>query len=120
MKGSRANQRSRILELLIAARGEWVPLPNIMECAAQYNARIHVPLPKRLASELIEWRGLTSTPGPDDFIFPNSRGGFLDYENFEARVLGPIRIQLGLPKLNFQILRRTFCNPRCRRTLGNA
>jgi hypothetical protein len=33
-------QRARILRLLIAARGGWVSLPEIMECAAQYNARI--------------------------------------------------------------------------------
>jgi len=26
--------------LLIEARGAWVPLPEIMACAAQYNARI--------------------------------------------------------------------------------
>lgn len=41
MSSSRATQRGRILELLIATRGEWVPLPTIAECAAQYNARIH-------------------------------------------------------------------------------
>lgn len=40
MKDSRATQRGRILELLIAARGDWVPLPKIAACAAQYNARI--------------------------------------------------------------------------------
>lgn len=40
MKDSRATQRGRILELLIDARGEWVPLPKIVACAAQYNARI--------------------------------------------------------------------------------
>jgi integrase len=67
-----------------------------------------VPLPKRLAAELLLWRGLTSTPTATDFIFPNSQGGFMDYENFEARVLDPIRVQLGLVKLNFQILRRSF------------
>lgn len=33
-------QRARILRLLIDARGAWVPLPEIMACAAQYNARI--------------------------------------------------------------------------------
>jgi hypothetical protein len=33
-------QRARILRLLIEARGAWVPLPEIMACAAQYNARI--------------------------------------------------------------------------------
>lgn len=32
----------------------------------------------------------------------------MDYENFEARVRDPIRIKLGLEKLKFQILRRTF------------
>lgn len=37
---SSKTQRSRILRLLIAARGSWVPLPEIMACAAQYNARI--------------------------------------------------------------------------------
>jgi hypothetical protein len=38
----------------------------------------------------------------------NCEGGFLDYENFEARVLDPIRQRPGLEKLNFQILRRTY------------
>src|ERR1700674_5034183 len=37
---TRATQRGEILELLIAARGDWVPLPRITDCAAQYNARI--------------------------------------------------------------------------------
>lgn len=33
-------QRDRILGVLIQARGQWVELPEIMECAAQYNARL--------------------------------------------------------------------------------
>jgi hypothetical protein len=33
-------QRGKILALLIAASGGWVPLPEIMACAAQYNARV--------------------------------------------------------------------------------
>jgi hypothetical protein len=37
---TRAKQRDQILGLLIAARGDWVPLPKITDCAAQYNARI--------------------------------------------------------------------------------
>jgi hypothetical protein len=37
---SRVTQRGKILELLIAARGDWVSLPKIADCAAQYNARI--------------------------------------------------------------------------------
>jgi biotin operon repressor len=38
---SRGTQCTRILDLLIAARGEWVPLPTIANQAKQYNARIH-------------------------------------------------------------------------------
>jgi len=72
------------------------------------ESEAYVPLPKRLAVDLLEWRTLTGWPGDPDFIFPNSRGGAMDYENFEARVLDPIRLKLGLAKLNFQILRRTF------------
>jgi integrase len=68
----------------------------------------YVPLPKRLAAELLAWRTLAPAQGQQDFIFANSQGGFMDYENFEARVLGPIRLELGLVKLNFQILRRTY------------
>jgi hypothetical protein len=33
-------QRGEILGLLIKAHGDWVPLPQIMACAAQYNARV--------------------------------------------------------------------------------
>ena len=33
-------QRGEILALLVKARGEWVGLPEIMQCAAQYNARV--------------------------------------------------------------------------------
>ena len=40
MKDSRDTQRDKILDLLISARGDWVPLPKITDCAAQYNARI--------------------------------------------------------------------------------
>lgn len=68
----------------------------------------YVPLPRRLAVELMEWRRLSQAPLAEDFIFPNSCGGFMDYENFGARVLEPIREKLGLAKLNFQVLRRTF------------
>jgi hypothetical protein len=37
---ARATQQGTILRLLIAAHGDWVPLPEITACAAQYNARI--------------------------------------------------------------------------------
>jgi len=37
---SSSTQRSRILGLLVSARGEWVPSPEIAACAQQYNARL--------------------------------------------------------------------------------
>jgi hypothetical protein len=33
-------QSAAILRLLIEARGSWVPLPEILKCAAQYSARV--------------------------------------------------------------------------------
>ena|SRR6266478_2979757 len=41
MKDSRSTQRAKILNVLISARGDWVPLPRITACAAQYNARVY-------------------------------------------------------------------------------
>lgn len=35
-----SKQADRILAILRAREGSWVPLPEIMACAAQYNARI--------------------------------------------------------------------------------
>ncbi len=37
---ARRKQRDAILAILVAARGQWVPLPEITKCAAQYNTRI--------------------------------------------------------------------------------
>jgi integrase len=73
-----------------------------------------VHLPPGLAEELRLWkeesakaskRGVVS---PDDFMFPNRRGGFMDTGNYRNRVLNPLAEKLGLPKLNFQVMRRTM------------
>jgi integrase len=73
-----------------------------------------VHLPDGLAEELRLWkkeaakasrRGVVS---PDAFIFPNTRGGFIDTGNYRNRVLNPLAEKLGLPKLNFQVMRRTM------------
>lgn len=39
---------------------------------------------------------------------PNADGGFMDVNNYRFRVLKPLAEELGIPKLNFQILRRTM------------
>jgi hypothetical protein len=51
-------QRSAILRLLTDARGSWVPLPEILKCAAQYSARIH-ELRRELASRGLEIQNRT-------------------------------------------------------------
>jgi integrase len=73
-----------------------------------------VHLPPGLAEELRLWKqesAKASKKGfvfPDEFIFPNSRGGFMDTGNYRNRVLTPLAEKLGFPKLNFQIMRRTM------------
>jgi integrase len=45
---------------------------------------------------------------PDDFIFANEVGGFLDTDNYRKRVLHKLARDLNLPKLTFQVIRRTI------------
>jgi integrase len=66
-----------------------------------------VHLPKGLADDLWLWKQECLGPSPDAFIFPNSEGGFMDTGNYRNRILTPLAEKLGLPKLNFQVLRRT-------------
>lgn len=70
-------------------------------------------LPDDLAAELREWklerRKLAAEyVSPDAFIFPNADGGFMDTSNYRSRVLKPLADALDIPKLNFQVIRRTI------------
>lgn len=47
-------------------------------------------------------------PAPEAFTFPNADGGFPDTSNYRSRKLKPLAEELGIPKLNFQVLRRTM------------
>jgi integrase len=67
-----------------------------------------VHLPKGLADDLWLWKQECPDPSPEAFIFPNSQGGFMDTGNYRNRVLAPLVEKLGLPKLTFQVLRRTM------------
>jgi integrase len=64
-------------------------------------------LPPGLASELLRWKLECPDRSPDAFIFPNSEGGFMDTGNYRNRVLEPLAERVEIPKLNFQILRRS-------------
>jgi integrase len=67
-----------------------------------------VDLPEELAHYIREWLGKLESKSPDVFMFPNAIGGFIEKDNYLRRALRPLEKQLGHPKLNFQILRRTF------------
>ena len=65
-------------------------------------------LPSGLAAELLRWKHVCPDASLDAFIFPNSEGGVMDTGNYRNRVLKPLAEKLKVPKLNFQILRRTM------------
>ncbi len=52
---------------------------------------------------------LTEAPSaPEAFMFPNRDGSFMDPSNYRKRVLHTLATELGLPKLTFQVIRRTM------------
>jgi integrase len=67
--------------------------------------RLVVPVPALDA--LAEWLSKTDYGGEEDFIFPNADGGFLLAPNYQNRVLKELAALADIPRLNFQILRRT-------------
>jgi integrase len=67
-----------------------------------------VHLPDGLASELRRWKVECRNASPEAFIFPNADGGLMDTANYRFRILKPLAEELGIEKLNFQILRRTM------------
>ena len=80
-----------------------------------------VPLAEELAEELVAWRQdcreqhnngkqkrAVSPDDPEAFMFPGRRGQFIDPSNYRKRVLHKLAQELGLPKLTFQVIRRTI------------
>jgi integrase len=67
-----------------------------------------VPLPKQLIPDLWLWKQECPDSSPKAFMFPNRKGGFLDSANYRKRVLKKLATDLELPKLTFQVIRRTI------------
>jgi integrase len=67
-----------------------------------------VHLPKELAEDLWLWKQDCPDASPDAFIFPDAKGGFMDTGNYRKRVLHKLARELELPKLTFQVIRRTI------------
>jgi integrase len=65
-------------------------------------------LPKELAEDLWLWKQECPDASPDAFIFPDAKGGFMDTGNYRKRVLHKLARELELPKLTFQVIRRTI------------
>jgi integrase len=56
----------------------------------------------------LRWKEQCPDPSPEAFIFPNKEGDFMDTSNYRKRVLHKLAADLGLPKLTFQVIRRTI------------
>ena len=67
-----------------------------------------VHLPDGLAEDLRQWKLECPDLSSKAFIFPNAEGGLLDPANYRTRVLKPLAEALNIPKLTFQVLRRTM------------
>lgn len=71
-----------------------------------------ISIAPRLMEELLDWQRECKKEGKDDspdaFIFAGRHGGFMDYSNYRKRVLHKLAGELSLPRLNFQIIRRTM------------
>jgi len=61
-----------------------------------------------MVPDLLAWKLICPDSSPEAFIFPNREGGVRDPNNYRKRVLGKLREKLNLPKLTFQVIRRTF------------
>ena len=68
--------------------------------------RVH--LPEELADDLWLWKQECPASSPEAFIFPDAKGGFMDTGNYRRRVLHKLAKDLELPKLAFQMIRRTI------------
>nr|WP_179581852.1 tyrosine-type recombinase/integrase [Edaphobacter lichenicola] len=67
---------------------------------------IHIT--QELAKALLFWKQQCPTPTPDTFIFSNSRENFIDADRFRKQVLHKLAAELKLPKLTFQVIRRSI------------
>ncbi len=67
---------------------------------------IHIP--KALADDLRLLNQQSVNSSPDGFIFANSKGTFIDTDLYRRRVLHRLARDLGIPKLTFQVIRRSI------------
>jgi integrase len=67
-----------------------------------------IHLPRKLAADLSSWKRQCPDKSPEAFIFANKLGGFRCSSNYRKRVLHAVAEELKLPRLTFQIIRRSI------------
>lgn len=72
------------------------------------NSLRTIPIPKKLADDLWLWKRESPNSSPEAFMFANAKGEFMDSDNFRDRVLHRLAKELKLPKLTFQVIRRSI------------
>lgn len=91
------------------------PFTKTTDEGEQDKKFLRIPLPKKVVEALLLERGPVKDghgtrlfSGQTDFIFGTSQGKTRKLCNIHQHVIRPIREKLGLPLLNFQVLRRTM------------
>ena len=56
----------------------------------------------------MRWKRQCPDPTPKAFIFPDKDGDFMDTGNYRKRALHKLEAEMELPKLTFQVIRRTI------------
>lgn len=83
-----------------------------------YRGRIDTPKTRRstrnaalssgLLADIGNWKSLSSSKGPDDWVFPANNGKTpLSRDNFLRRYMAPALAAVGLGWVDFQVMRRT-------------
>jgi integrase len=118
---SNALRPSELFPLRWRCFEEWTHLLDIQETIYKGKIRPYgktkgsltqVPIADALANEIVEYREECRKQGkdtsPDAFMFPGRFGGPMDSSNYRHRVLHKLAEELELPKLTFQVIRRTI------------
>ena len=118
---SNALRPSELFPLRWRCFEEWKHLLDIQETIYKGKIRPYgktkgsltqVPIADVLADEIVEYREECRKEGkdtsPDAFVFPGRFGGPMDSSNYRHRVLHKLAEELDLPKLTFQVIRRTI------------
>jgi integrase len=118
---SNALRPSELFPLRWRCFEEWKHLLDIQETIYKGKIRPYgktkgsltqVPIADVLAHEILEYREECRKQGkdtsPDAFMFPGRFGGPMDSSNYRHRVLHKLAEELELPKLTFQVIRRTI------------